>query len=127
MTTVIVILAVPIVFTALFFGVLMGSRAAFREAIERGRIASTCPACGAAVGHPAGAPAAGPALPRPVAGPAAGNPVLKPAGAPSTKPAGPAAKPAGPAAKTAGRAARSPGLVGPRSSREDQPRHTPSA
>jgi hypothetical protein len=48
---VLVIAAIPFVFSALFVGALMGARAAFREAIDRGIVASTCPNCGEPIGR----------------------------------------------------------------------------
>lgn len=47
MRILLIILATPLAFTALFFGALLGSRAAVREAIARGLIANTCRNCGA--------------------------------------------------------------------------------
>lgn len=48
---VLVIAAIPFVFSALFVGALMGARAAFREAIDRGIVAGTCPKCGEPIGR----------------------------------------------------------------------------
>lgn len=47
MSIALAILAAPFAFSAIFIGVLIGSRAAVREAIARGAMVSVCRVCGA--------------------------------------------------------------------------------
>jgi hypothetical protein len=49
MVWLLVLVSAPFVLTALFMGALMGVRAATREAVERGLVHRTCPACHAQI------------------------------------------------------------------------------